>query len=201
MDNHVFWSELERICKIIMPVSGDSPIVLLFFFQVIFLLVGLVRLMLSDYRTHGLITVGNSLLYALGIFLIDHGYMPIIVMPVFAAIAITLGILNATEGHYYDKKEITVSLIVYGILVAILIALLFFLSNKSFAAFLSGITLLQWKYAVLLLCFGFRVMHVGRFILYFLIAGATSGPPPMSDDPVNWATGGEQSVDTTSMSD
>ena len=201
MDVRAFIRALERISKILMPVSGDGPIVLLFFVQIIFLVVGFVRLMLPDYRKHGLITIGNSLLYALGIFLIDNGYMPIIGILIFAAAAITLGILNATVGHYSDKKEVTVSLIVYAILVAIVIALLFFLSNKSGAAFLSDITLLQWEYGVLLACFGIRLLHVGQFILYFFIAGVTLGPPPTSDDPIAGATGKEQSVDTVSMSE
>ena len=98
---------LDKIFKVLMPVSCNGPLVLLPILQVVLLIIGVVRLFKKDERNFGYITIGNSLLYILGIFLIENGYLPILCNIIFLAVGIYLGFLNLWENlHLMDVGEL-----------------------------------------------------------------------------------------------
>ncbi len=202
MNSRNFADALKQILELLMPVSGNGVMVLLPILQVVLFLIGLVRLFRPVDRKHGWITIANSLLYLLGIFLIENGRMPIPILVVFAIAAIVLGALNLSEKLSYTKKEILLALGIYGLLLAALVVIQIYVSKQSVAAYFSGISLLQWGYIVLFSCMGIRHLDVG-IMLFLLMGGGLLMFSPSSDneDITAWATGEEESVDTVSMSD
>ena len=182
--------------------SVADALVLLPILQVVLLIIGVVRLFKKDERNFGYITIGNSLLYILGIFLIENGYLPILCNIIFLAVGIYLGFLNLWENLGYDKKLTTISLIVYGILLLALVTVQILVSKQSIAQYFNGFTLVQLGYITLFVCMGIRHLNIGTYVVMFIGVVTSSIFSGSSDnDPAYGATGNEESVDTVSMSD
>lgn len=197
MDGQRVAEALDRFFNVLMPVNGNSAMVLFPILQAILFIVGIVQLFRPVDRKQGLITIGNSLLYILGVFLIENGYMTVVPLILFAAAAIYLGIRNLLEKQVYEKKELIIASIVYGLLLVVLVTVQILVSKQSMADYFGGITLLQWGYVVLCICLGVRHLNLGIWAFLLMGGGFLAFSLPSDNDPTAWATGEEESVDTS----